>query len=255
VGAPAVSGSGLAPAFYARRGGRLAEWWSVLHPPYTVWHLSYVVLGAAAAPELDQRALVLSLVAFFLAVGLAAHALDERTGRPLGTTIPDAVLTAVATLALAGAVALGLYGVFWWGAVNWPLLLTVPVGAVLVVGYNLELVGGRLHNDLTFALGWGGFPAVVGYLAQSPPFHVADVTAAVLVTAAAVGTSRAQRLLSTPARRLRRRTSAVSGTVISTDGGESVIDRATLLGPLEGALRAMSWAVPAVAAAALVIRR
>ena len=65
-----------APAFYALRGGRAADWWTLLHPPYTVWHLSYVVLGAAVAPVVDLTALGFSLLAFFLAVGLAAHALD-----------------------------------------------------------------------------------------------------------------------------------------------------------------------------------
>ena len=73
-----------------------------------------------------------------------------------------------ATVALVVAVVLGVYGAFWWDGTNWALAAAVPVGVALVVGYNLELAGGRLHNDLTFALGWGGFPVVVGYLAQVP---------------------------------------------------------------------------------------
>ena len=84
------------PAFYARQGGRAADWWTVLHPPYTVWHLSYVVLGAAMASTIDPVALGLSVLAFFLAVGLAAHALDELQGRPLGTGIGDRTLWTVA---------------------------------------------------------------------------------------------------------------------------------------------------------------
>ena len=67
--------------------GLAADWWTLLHPPYTVWHLSYVVLGAAMAPHRDWAALGVSLLAFFLAVGLGAHALDELKGRPLGTRI------------------------------------------------------------------------------------------------------------------------------------------------------------------------
>jgi hypothetical protein len=244
-----------APAFYARRGSRLADWWTVLHPPYTVWHLGYVVLGAAMAPGRDWGALALTLLAFFLAVGVAAHALDELAGRPLGTGIATRVLRGVAGVALAGAVALGLVGVFWWpGPVNWPLLVAVPVGAVLVVGYNLELFEGRLHNDATFALGWGGFPVVAGYLAQSPPVHVDDVVAAVLATAAGIATAAAQRSLSTPARTLRRRTLSVEGTA-TTEGGRAVpVDRASLLAPLEAALRALSWGVPLLAVAALLAR-
>lgn len=245
-------------AFYARRGGTLADWWTVLHPPYTLWHLSYVVLGAAMAPALDGLALGMSLLAFFLAVGLAAHLLDELTGRPLGTRIGDGVLRGAAAAALVTACALGVYGAFWHGPVNWALVVAVPLGALLVVGYNLELFGGRLHDDRTFAWAWGGFPVVVGYLAQAPDLSgragASSLAAAVAATAAAVGTSTAQRRLSTPARDLRRRTAEVSGTVRRRDGSVEALDQATLLAPLEGALRALSWAVPAVALAALLTR-
>ena len=240
------------PAYYARRGGRWADWWTLLHPPYTVWHLSYVVLGAAVAPDRDWVALAASVLAFFLAVGLAAHALDELHGRPLGTGIPDATLWGVAVGGLAGAVALGLVGSFGRGAVSWPLAVAIPVGAVLVVGYNLELAGGLLHRDLMFALAWGGFPVVVGYLAQSPRITWTGLVAAVAATLGGVGTSYAQRMLSTPARRLRRRTLEVTGCVTTLDGTVAPVDRVTLLAPLEGALRALSWAVPLIAVAALL---
>lgn len=242
------------PAFYARRGGRAADWWTLLHPPYTLWHVSYVVLGAAMAPVLDLTALAASVLAFFLAVGLAAHALDELHGRPLGTGIADGVLRTVAGLALAGACALGVVGAFFHGPTNWPLVLAVPFGALLVVGYNLELFGGRLHDDRTFAWAWGGFPVAVGFLAQAPDLSMPVLAAAAVATLAGVGTSHAQRRLSTPARDLRRRTAEVTGSVRRLDGSTEPLDRAVLLTPLEGALRALSWAVPAVAVAALLTR-
>lgn len=240
-----------APAFYARRGGHLADWWTLLHPPYTLWHLSYVVLGAALVRSLDWTALAAAVLAFFLAVGLAAHALDELTGRPLGTRIPDGVLRAVATLATLGACALGVAGTFLHGDPNWWLLVAIPVGTVLLVGYNLELAGGRLHTDAVFAWGWGGFPVAVGYVAQSPPVGGSTVAAGAAVLAA-VGTSYVQRRLSTPARALRRRTLGVNGTLHRSDGSVEDLDRAALLAPLEAALRGLSWAVPAFAAAALL---
>src|SRR6478736_484346 len=58
---------------------------TLLHPPYTLWHLSFVAVGAALAPEFHLDRLVWALVAFFLALGIAAHALDELKGRPLRT--------------------------------------------------------------------------------------------------------------------------------------------------------------------------
>ena len=89
------------PAFYARHGGLWADWWTMLHPPYTVWHLSYAVLGAGLAPRLSWAMLGATVLAFFLAVGVAAHALDELQGRPLGTGISARTLRIVAGAALA----------------------------------------------------------------------------------------------------------------------------------------------------------
>src|SRR4029450_10509702 len=114
-----------APAFYARQGTAISDWWTLLHPPYTVWHLSYVVLGAATAPSRDWTARAFSVLAFFLAVGLAAHALDELHGRPLRTRIPSSTLWAVAALSLAGAVVLGVIGAFFWDGTNWALAVAV----------------------------------------------------------------------------------------------------------------------------------
>jgi hypothetical protein len=241
-----------APAYYARRGGVLADCWTLLHPPYTVWHLSYAVLGAALAPEVHWVPLLLTVLAFFLAVGIAAHALDERAGHPLRTRFGDRALVLAAGASLVGAIALGAYGAFWWDGTNWPLAVAVPVGVVLVVGYNLELAGGRLHNDLTFGLGWGGFPVVVGYLAQAPGLDSSHGLALAAGTAAAVAFTYAQRRLSTPARDLRRRTLELDGTVRRLDGTDLPLDRATVLAPLEGALRSLSWGVPLVAVAVLL---
>ena len=98
----------LAPAYYATRAkGWRRDVWALLHPPYTAWHLSYVLIGAGLAPRVDITRLVATLVAFFLAVGVSAHALDELRGRPLQTQIPEGVLWTAAIAGLVGAVALG----------------------------------------------------------------------------------------------------------------------------------------------------
>lgn len=245
-------GDPAAPAFYARRGNALSDWWTLLHPPYTVWHLSYVVLGAALAPARDWTALAASVLAFFLAVGLAAHALDELQGRPLRTAIGTTTLWTVAVLALAAAVVLGIVGAFFRDGTNWALVVAVPLGALLVVGYNLELFDGRLHTDRVFAWAWGGFPVVVGFVAQAPPARLGLVVSAAAMTLAAVGTSYAQRCLSTPARRLRRFTTSVTGSLTASDGAVVPLDRATLLSPLERALQTLAWAMPVLAVAVLL---
>jgi len=235
------------PAFYAARSGGWRDWWTMLHPPYTAWHLSYVVIGATLAPHPDAVRLVGTLLAFFLGVGIAAHALDELHGRPLRTSIPSPVLVTASVLSLGGAVALGALGVVRVGASIVPFIV---LGPLLVVAYNAELFGGVVHTDVGFALSWGAFPVLVAYVAQAQAVSAAAVLAAVF----AFALSLAQRALSTPARRLRRAVTSVHGTLVMDDGTETGLDRRVLLLPLERALRTLSWAVVAIAAAMAIAR-
>jgi hypothetical protein len=235
------------PAFYAARAGGWRDWWTVLHPPYTAWHLSYVVLGACVAPRTDGIRLLATVLAFFFAVGIAAHTLDELHGHPLRTRIPDRVLWLAAVVGLAAAVALGVAGV---PRVGVGLLAFIAVGPVLVLGYNLELAGGRLHSDAGFAASWGAFPALTGYFAQAERIDLV----AILVAGAAYGLSYAQRALSTPARMLRRKVVAVEGSMTMEDGTVRPLDDRVMLAPLEQALRALSWSMVALAGALAVAR-
>jgi len=235
------------PAFYAARPGRWRDWWTLLHPPYTAWHLAYVVIGACLAPEVNATRLLATLLAFFCAVGLAAHALDELHGRPLRTRIPSAALVAVTVVGLGGAVALGVAGVV---QVGWALVPFLVIGPVMVVAYNFELFGGFVHTDLGFAAAWGAFPVLTAYVAQTGRLAPAPVIAAL----GALMLSAAQRRLSTPARMLRRRARSVSGTIVLADGHQVPLDERTLLAPLEQALGALSWAIVLFAAALAVAR-
>ena len=238
----------LAPAYYTAVGrGWRRDVWALLHPPYTAWHLSYVVIGASLAPGLSGFRLAATLAAFFLAVGISAHALDELNGRPLRTAMPGWVLKAAAVVGLAGAVGLGFAGL---PIVGWGLLLFMALGVLFVFAYNLELLGGRMHGDFWFALSWGAFPLLTAYFAQTSTISIGAIAAA----AAAFALSFGQRALSTPARALRRRTRSVSGAVTFTDGSQLPLDETVLLRPLERALRAFSWGVVALAAGLLASR-
>lgn len=238
---------GRRPAFYAARPGGWRDWWTILHPPYTAWHLSYVVVGACLAPRTDGTRLGATLLAFFCAVGLAAHALDELHGHPLRTRISDRTLRLAAGAGLAAAVGLGVAGV---PRVGTGLLAFVVIGPLLVVGYNLELFGGRLHSDVGFALSWGAFPAVTGYFAQAERVDAV----ALLAGGASFWLSYAQRTLSTPARLLRRRVAGIEGSLTLGDGTVERLDGGFLLDPLERALRALSWSMVGLAAALAVAR-
>lgn len=235
------------PAYYAAGPGPLRDWWTLLHPPFTAWHLSYVVLGAMLAPQVRLDRLIAALIAFFLAVGIAAHALDELNGRPLRTSISRTALIVVTAAGLAGAVALGAIGIT---RVGWGLLPFMIIGPLLVVGYNAELFGGLIHTDLGFAAAWGAFPALTGYVAEAGRLALAPVVAA----GAAMALSAGQRHLSTPARLLRRRTAAVTGSITLNSGEVTRLDAAGLLEPLERALRSLSWGVVLLAAALATAR-
>jgi hypothetical protein len=185
------------PAFYALPSGGWRDYVTLLHLPYTAWHLSYVVVGGCLAASVAWGRLGLTVLAFALAMGIGAHALDELHGRPLRTTIPAGTLVALAVSSVALACAIGIAVAL---ATTLWILPLVAVGALLVPVYNLELLGGRLHTDLGFALASGAFPVVTAFVAQTATIR----PEAVLAAAWATLLSLAQRRLSTEARRVRR---------------------------------------------------
>ena len=240
------------PAFYALRPGGWRDLVTILHPPYTAWHLSYVAFGAVAAPVLHAARLWAALGAFFLAVGVAAHALDELNGHPLRTRLSDRDLAALAGIALAAAVGIGVAGVVVVSATLAPF---VVLGAFLVLAYNLELFGGRFHTDFWFAAAWGSFPAVTSFWANALAIHSAGVAiAGVAVTLGCFWLSVAQRRLSTPVRELRRRTASVSGQQRLDDGTTRELTSARIAAPLDAALKAISLGLVLLAVALVAIR-
>jgi hypothetical protein len=218
------------PAFYALTGGGWRDYVTLLHPPYTLWHLSYVAIGAALAPQMKWALLGWTVLAFFLAMGIGAHALDELNGRPLRTRIPSPLLVALAVASIAGACAIGVAvaaGSTWW------LLPFVAFGAFVAVAYNLELFDGAFHSDLWFAVAWGAFPVLTAYFAAAERLRVEALAAA----AAALLVSLAQRTLSTEVRFARR------------SAGDPASAR-----PAELALQLLAAALPALAGALLLSR-
>jgi hypothetical protein len=222
--------SSARPAFYALRTGGWRDYVTLLHPPYTLWHLSYAAIGGALVPHMRWSVLGWTVLAFLLAMGVGAHALDELQGRPLQTVIPRRVLVALAVVSIAGACAIGLWVALWR---TWWLLAFIGAGAFIVVAYNLELFGGAFHSDAWFALAWGAFPLLTAYFACAGRIR----GEAILGAAFAFCSSFAQRLVSTPVRQARR----VEG------------DPAATLA-LERALQLLAAALPLLAGALLVAR-
>jgi hypothetical protein len=221
------------PAFYALRPGGWRDYVTLLHPPYTAWHLSYVAVGAGLAPRLDGWRLGATFAAFFLALGIGAHALDELNGRPLRTEIPAPVLVALSTATVVGAAAIGIVVAVSFSL--W-LLAFVAAGTFLVFAYNLELWRGFFHTDLWFGLAWGAFPALTAYFAMAGRLRAEAVAAAAFATLLSL----AQRTLSTPVRAARR------GGVLGQAEASAVLH------PAETALRLLTAAAVALGAAVLL---
>jgi demethylmenaquinone methyltransferase/2-methoxy-6-polyprenyl-1,4-benzoquinol methylase len=242
--AAAASDARLGSAFYALRPGGWRDYWTLLHPPYTAWHLSYVLLGAALSPAPDPRIVAGALLAFGLGVGVAAHSFDELQGRPLGTRIPARVLIALGALGLAGAAALGIAATLMLGPV-FGLFVVAGVALVLLYAFEAPLI----HSDVGFALAWGAFPVLTAaYATGAPPIP------AVAVAAAAALLSLAQRILSARVRAIRRRSLSVDGEVRYRDGSRETLDAQGLIAASEGALRILWLALVALAVGVLLAR-
>ena len=235
------------PAWYALERGGWRDYLTLLHPTYTAWHVSYVVIGGCLAPALAWGRLGAAALAFALAVGIGAHSLDELRGRPLGTKIPTGALVFLAAGSIGAACAIGVSGALSFRP--W-LVLLVPLGLFLVLAYNLELLGGRFHSDLWFGLAWGGFPVICGYAAVAGEIGVA----ALLAAAFAVLHSLAQRALSNHVRFVRRRVVEVRGALELRDGSRESIDAHRLIAAEERGLRLLAAATVVLAAALVVYR-
>ncbi|MQC47954.1 MAG: hypothetical protein DWG77_02535 [Chloroflexi bacterium] len=238
-------GSRLQPSFYARTGSVTGDLLTLLHAPYTAWHLSYVIFGATMASELGWLRLCGTLAAFFFGTGVAAHALDEWHSRPLGTGLSDRALLTISGVGIAGAGVVTAFGVVWLSP--W-IVAWAAVGLLLMVGYTLEWHR-LLHSDVGFAFAWGGFPVIVGYWAQAEGLAAAPL----LLAAAATLLSLAQRALSTPARHVRRELHGARA-VFEGDSGDETWDRVRLLATWELPLKLLGAAMVTLAASLLAMR-
>ena len=230
--------------------GWLRDFIIILHPPYTLWHLAYIPIGAALAPVMNWATLGWTVLAFFLGMGIGGHCLDEINGRPLKTSVPRWLLGCVAVLSIAGAVAIGVFiglrETYW-------LIPCILFGSFIVYAYNMEWCKGFFHHDFWFGFAWGAFPAITAYIAQE---HTVS-PALILVAAACLLYSMTQRVLSTQARFWRRKVFLMHGLyVLNGDPVASTprkLQKEDIFGPADRALKFMTWTVVAGAIGLLIL--
>lgn len=235
----------LKPSWYSAEGhGLLADVLNLIHPPYTLWHLSYVLLGLSLSPTIFPERSAATLIAFFLGLGIGAHALDETMGNPLKTRLSKNVLYLLGFSALLAAVLIGIYYVVTLSILIIPFIVAESFFAL---AYNLEIFQKRFHTTAVFALSWGSIPFLAGYFVNA-----LSISPGILIMAFAVALlTFVQKTLSTQARFIRRKISDVDALRLRT--GESIpVTSQELISPAERSLKALTLMIFAISIALIL---
>ena len=225
------------------------KWLNLLHWPYTLWHLSYIVIGASMAATINWGPLIWMLIAFALGMGVAAHAFDLVRGDPLKLALSTPKLAWVGGISLVLAATIGVWQTVI-GAIPPTSGIFVAIGLLLVLGYNLEFW--HMHGDWQFATWWAVFPVLVGYFTQSTEWNWLLIPMVLF----AYNSAMAQRILSTQSRYLRRHVEELSISFIDSSGEFPTVesrDKSWLLHTYDSTLIALNVAVILVAIG-LIIR-
>ena len=226
----------------------------MLHLPYTSMVLSYVLIGAALSPTLFVDRLVFTLLAYFLGLGISAHALNELNARHWGTSLSKADLQIAFLFSLVGALSIGLYGVevlYNASSGSLPptvLALLIALETFFLFAYNTNYAGGRFHNDLSFAFAWAFLPFLTSYFVNSLMIPVG----AVLIGLALAATGMVEFNLSRWCKSFRRKSNVVE--VKFEDGSLMPISTALLIRNPERALKLIVIAVGLPGIGLLLVR-
>ena len=226
--------------WYAFEGSRWAEFFTMLHPPYTGMVLCYVALGAFLAPVIHWDRLFWSLVAYLLGLGVGAHALDQISGRPYGRSFTERELWVIGTSTLALASLIGAYYAVTLSPWLW---VFIGLGAFFAVTYPLGgSFGGRFHTDFWFVVSWGMLPFLTSYFLQTLTLTFSSL----LMAGALGGTAAMEITLSRWVRALRRHPATLR--MVHADGSEEEWDLWRLIGKPERALKLLVVTVYLLAA-------
>ena len=162
----------------------------ILFLPYTCIVTSFAAWGSLSGSFEIERLVAICLI-YFLSLGVSAHFLDAVGGKtkPWGN-LPKRKLWIISMISLGIAFSIGLYYAF----LDSPLLF--PIGIIegfFLFAYNLELFGGRFHNNISTIISWGILPVFAGSAIQTNSITVeAIMLAAVsaLITYGLIITSR-----------------------------------------------------------------
>lgn len=171
--------------WYSAEGSKLAEFWTILHLPYTAMSLSFLAIGFGIAGVHRWDVFAWIMVAYFLGLGIAAHAFDQLPGQGSSYVkyLTPWELMALGVAAVSAAV---MIGIFWMVKLAaWHLSWIIVLQTFFVFSYPLsKTLKGFFHTDFWFAVSFGFVPVMAGYyintLTLNPEFLPWAVVAALI---------------------------------------------------------------------------
>ena len=216
--------------------------------------LSYVLIGAVLAPVIYSDRVGITLLAYFLGLGLSAHALNELHAAHWTGKLGRMELTVVFVLPLVGALALGVYGMLKLFSVSESvfapvaLMIFVIVETFFLFAYNTDAFNGRFHSDLWFAFSWAALPTLISYYVNA----LTITPEALLVSLAMAATAGIEINLSRWCKDFRRRSSLTE--LQFADGTHQSMSTVELVARPEKALKLIVVAVDAIAIGLIIYR-
>jgi len=162
----------------------------MLFLPYTSIVTCFALWGSLGGPFVLDRLVAIGII-YFLAVGVAAHCLDAVGGKtkPWGV-LPKRKIMSVAMISLGIVFSVGMYYAF----LDSPILFPIGIAeGFFLFAYNLELFGGRFHNNITTVVSWGVLPVFAGSAIQTNSISMETIFLSIissLVTYLLITTSR-----------------------------------------------------------------
>ena len=136
----------------------------ILFLPYTSIVICFAALGSLSGQFEIERLAAICII-YFLALGVSAHLLDAIGGKtkPWGD-LPKKKLWLISMSVLGIAFSIGMYYAF----LDSPLLFVIGiVEGFFLFAYNLELFGGKFHNNASTIFSWAILPVFAGSAIQT----------------------------------------------------------------------------------------
>jgi len=162
----------------------------MLFLPYTFIVTCFTAWGSLGGTFVLDRLVAICII-YFLAVGISAHCLDAVGGKtkPWGT-LPKRKILTIAVFSLGISFTIGLYYAF----LDSPILFPIGIAeGFFLFAYNLELFGGRFHNNVSTVISWGILPVFAGSAIQTNSISIETILLSIvsaLVTYFLITTSR-----------------------------------------------------------------